>query len=494
MNRIRTVLCALLLTGPTAFAGTFSAAFATQDTTGFYLNGSGTLADSTGWGPIIATNRLILTVNQNNLSGAISPWDFDNGGTIQAFTSTFKLQFGPGSGNAADGLSFSFGPGVSQTTAYSEVGAGAGSFVVCFHTYTSNGGPAVDIYLNGTQIAHYPMVKTNMVNSLLQDVMIQFKENSTLSLTYRGQSVFTNLYLPDWAPTSGFFNISGRTGGENEETDIANLSINTTLYTNPVAPTITSAPKDVSVPEGGSASFTVGFDGTGPFTFQWTRNGVDITDATNQTLTLSPALYVDNTAKYAVKVTNPVTTVTSTAATLTVVRDLVAPTVTKAAADVSLAAVFVTYSKAVSDTALVPSPNYSLDQGVTISGITRLNAQTVKLSTSQMAQGVTFTLTINGVQDIATLPNTIAANTKVQFRSFVYFGGGVLHKKYTNITDTVGWPVSNLFSRTRPIASIWCRPSSIPLVAPAAFRLMTTPRALTCTTISILLKPISLRR
>jgi hypothetical protein len=448
MNRIRTVLCALLLTGPTAFAGTFTADFATQDTTGFYLNGAGTNADGSAWSPIIATNRLVLTAHLNYLNGSISPFDLDNGAAIEAFTATFKLQFGPGTANAADGLSFSFGPGVSQNTTYSEVGAGFGSFVVCFHTYTSNGGPGVDMYLNGNQIGHVSLAKTDMVNSQLQDVVIQLKQNSTVSVTYRGQAVYTDLYLPDWQPTSGFFNISGRTGGENEETDIANLSINTTLYNSPVAPTITTAPKDVSVPEGGSASFSVSFDGTGPFTLQWTKNGVDITDATNQTLTLSPALYADNNAQFAVKITNPATTVTSSPATLVVIRDNVLPTVTKAAADASLAAVFVTYSKPVSDTALVPS-NYSLDQGVTISGVTRLNAQSVKLSTSQLAPGVTLTLTINGVQDIATLPNTIAANTKVQFRSFVYFAGGVLHKKYTNITDTVGWPLSNLFNDSR---------------------------------------------
>ena len=448
MKRISSALCALLLTGPVAFAGTFSATFATQDTTGFSLNGTGTLADSTAWTPFIATNRLILTVNQNNLAGSIAPNDFDNSAAIQAFTSTFKLQFGPGTANAADGLSFSFGPDVSQTTAYSEVGSGGNSFAVSFHTYTSNGGPAVDVFLYGTRIAHYPLLKSDMVNSQLQDVAIQLKQNSTLSVSYRGQSVFTNLYLPNWGPTNGFFNISGRTGGENEETDIANLSINTILYTNPIAPTVTSGPTNVSVPEGGSASFTVGVDGTGPFTFQWTRNGADITDATNQTLTLNPALFADNGAQYAVKVTNPVSTITSPSATLTVIRDLVPPTVTKAAADVSLAAVFVTYSKPVSDTALLIS-NYSLDQGVTISGITRLSSQSVKLTTSQMAQGTTFTLTINGVQDTDTLPNTIAANTKVQFRSFVYFAGGLLHKKYTNVTDTAGWPLSNLFNDPR---------------------------------------------
>src|SRR5690349_17653659 len=105
-------LCAVLLTGATAFGGTFTADFTTQDTSQFVLNGTGTLSDGNPWSPFIATNRLLLTVNQNNLHGSFSPNDFDSGSPIQGFLAKFKLQFGPGSANAADGAAFSFGPDV----------------------------------------------------------------------------------------------------------------------------------------------------------------------------------------------------------------------------------------------------------------------------------------------------------------------------------------------------------------------------------------------
>lgn len=449
MNRIRPALCALLLTGPAALAGTFTADFATQDTSTFLLNGAGTLSDGNGWMPFIATNRLILTVNQNTLSGSFSPNDFDASAPIEAFTAKFKLQFGPGSGNAADGAAFSFGPGVYQySTSYNEVGAGGAAFAVSFHTYTSNGGPAVDVYLYGNRIGHVPLDKTNMVNSQLQDVTIQLNRNSTLAVTYRGEVLFTNLFLPDWGPTNGYFIVSARTGGENEETAIANFSINTTLAAAPVAPSVSIPPQSITVAEGTPASFSVLADGTAPFTFQWTRNGTPILDATNQTLTISPALYGDNNAAIAVLISNPVSSVTSPAATLTVIRDTTVPTVTKVAADTTFTAITLSYSKPVSDTALATG-NYSIDQGATISGITRVNSQTVKLTTSTLTGGVIYNITINGVQDISTIPNTIAANTKVQVRPFVYLGGSVLHKKYTNITDTAGWPLSNLFTDSR---------------------------------------------
>ena len=452
MNRIKPLLCTLLLAGGTGLAGTFTSDFSVPYPSGVFINGSGTLADSTGWLPFVATNRLIMTVNQVTLSGSYSPYDLDSGAPIQAFDAKFKLQFGPGTSTPADGAAFSFGPTVDQTSVtYNEVGAGGfsgGDFSVSFHTYTSNGGPAIDVYLFGTRIATHPMAVASMVDSQLQDVEVQLNANSTLNVTYAGQAIYTNLYLPNWGPTNGFFIFTARTGGLSEETHLANVSIDTTLAAAPVAPTVAFAPQNFTTNEGSSASFSVLANGTGPFTFQWTKNGADITDATNATLVLPVVLYGDNNASIAVKITNPVSTITSPSAALTVIRDTTVPTVTTAAGDFTFTTIFITYSKPVSDTALAPG-NYSVDQGLTVSGVVRVSSQQVKLTTSQMTQGKTYNVTINGVQDIDTIPNTIAANTKVQVAAFVFLGGNVLHKKYTNISDATGWPLSNLFADSR---------------------------------------------
>ena len=449
MNRIRIPLSVILLAAASAYGGTFTADFSTQDTSTFFLNGSGALSDGSAWMPFIDTNRLILTVNQNNLSGSFSPVDFDNGAAIDSFVASFKLQFGPGTSTPADGAAFSFGPDVNQNSvSYNEVGAGGASFAVSFHTYTSNGGPAVDVYLFGQRIGHVPLTAAQMVNSQLQNVVIQLKPNSTLDVTYAGQVLYTNLYLPGWGPTNGFFIVSARTGGANEQTHLANVSINTSLFTNTAAPTITSAPKSATVNEGASTNFSVGFDGTGPFSIQWLKNGSPIQNATNQTLMLTAVSYADNNAAISALVTNLSGSVTSAPATLTVIRDTTAPTVTKTSADTTFTSILITYSKPVSDTALAAS-NYSIDNGATVSGVSRVDASTVKLTTSQLTQGVTYNLTINGVQDTASVPNTIAANTKVQVHPFVYLGGSVLHKKYNNVSDSAGYPVSNLFNDPR---------------------------------------------
>jgi hypothetical protein len=449
MKPIRTLLSILLLASGSAFAGTFTADFTTEDTSQFIYNGSGTLTDGSSWMPLIAANKLQLTTNQNSLSGSFSPIDFDGGAAIEAFTAKFKLQFGPGSGNAADGGAFSFGPDVNQySTSYNEVGAGGGAVAVSFHTYTSNGGPAVDVYLYGNRIASYPLAKTDMVNSQLQDVVIQLNRNSTLNVSYRGQVIATNLYLENWGPTNGFFIISGRTGGENEETDIDDVNISTTVYTAPAAPSFLSSPTNFTVAEGGSATFSATFDGSGPFAIQWLQNGNPIPDGTKQNLTLSPVYYADNNSTIKVQVTTPGGTITSAGATLAVIKDVIAPTVLSTTADKSFTTVVVKYSEPVSFTALDPS-NYAIDQGVAILMVSTVDASTVQLTTSQLTEGAGYNLTINHVQDMAATPNTIAANTVVHFQTFEFMKGAVVHQKYTGFSDAAGTNPENLFADPR---------------------------------------------
>ncbi len=448
MKSHASLLCALLVAGGSAYGGSFTADFATQDTSQFIYNASGSLADGSAWVPVIANNCFQLTTNQNFLAGSFSPNDFDNGAAIQAFTAKFKLQFGPGSGNAADGAAFSFGSDVNQNnTGYAEVGAGGNAVAVSFHTFTSNGGPAVDVYLYGTQIAHYPMAKGDMVNSQLQDVVIQLNRNSTLNVSYRGQVIATNLYLPNWGPTPGFFIITAKTGGENEVTDIAAVNIATTLFTAPMDPVLTSTPTNFTVAEGGSATFSATLDGTGPFSIQWIENGLPIPDATNQVLTLSPVYYADNNAQIAIQVSGSAT-ITSPAVTLKVIRNVTPPTVLSVTSDTTFTSVLVKYSEPVSDTALTPS-NYSIDQGLAVLSVTRLNDSTVQLTTTPQVEGTGYNLSIHGVQDMSTTPNTIAANTVVRFQTFEFMLGTVTHQKYTGFNDGLGYDPNNLFSDPR---------------------------------------------
>ena len=89
-----------------------------------------------------------------------------------------------------------------------------------------------------------------------------------------------------------------------------------------VPASIASGPANQSVVAGETASFTVTAAGTGPFTYQWKRGGVDVTTGSGGTTSTytTPATVVatDHNAVFTVEVRNIAGTATSSSATLSV--------------------------------------------------------------------------------------------------------------------------------------------------------------------------------
>lgn len=94
----------------------------------------------------------------------------------------------------------------------------------------------------------------------------------------------------------------------------------------PTPPTITTQPAAQSVGVGSSVTFTVAASGTSPFTYQWHKDGADLTGATAATLTLNNVQLTD-AGSYSVTVTNSLGSADSSPAALTVTA-AVAPTIT----------------------------------------------------------------------------------------------------------------------------------------------------------------------
>jgi len=86
----------------------------------------------------------------------------------------------------------------------------------------------------------------------------------------------------------------------------------------PVLPTITTQPASQTVTAGQTATFTVAASGAAPLSYQWRKNGVNISGATAASYTTPAATTTDSGSTFAVVVTNTAGTVTSSAATLTV--------------------------------------------------------------------------------------------------------------------------------------------------------------------------------
>jgi hypothetical protein len=88
-------------------------------------------------------------------------------------------------------------------------------------------------------------------------------------------------------------------------------------YVPTVPVSIATPPQGVTTCEGGSVTLTVTPAGTGPFTYQWKKNGTNIAGATAQSYTINPATPGDS-GSYTCVVTNSCSNATSAAATVTI--------------------------------------------------------------------------------------------------------------------------------------------------------------------------------
>src|SRR5258707_985286 len=104
--------------------------------------------------------------------------------------------------------------------------------------------------------------------------------------------------------------------------------VNFTDTTASAAPTITTQPGNQTVTAGQTATFTVVATGTAPLTYQWQKNGVNVSGATAASYTTAATTTADSGTTFRVVVNNTAGTVTSAAATLTVTAATVTPTIT----------------------------------------------------------------------------------------------------------------------------------------------------------------------
>jgi hypothetical protein len=84
------------------------------------------------------------------------------------------------------------------------------------------------------------------------------------------------------------------------------------------APTITTHLASSTVVAGQTATFSVTATGTAPLSYQWRKNGANISGATSASYTTPATATVDSGAQFTVVVTNSVGNITSSTATLTV--------------------------------------------------------------------------------------------------------------------------------------------------------------------------------
>jgi len=96
------------------------------------------------------------------------------------------------------------------------------------------------------------------------------------------------------------------------------ITSNTVFLIRGTAPSVTSQPVSPWVIVGRAVTFTVIASGTGPLTYQWKRDGLDLPGATSSTFTISKVGLSDNGSRFGVTISSSLGSVASEPATLNV--------------------------------------------------------------------------------------------------------------------------------------------------------------------------------
>src|ERR1043166_4696618 len=192
-----------------------------------------------------------------------------------------------------------------------------------------------------------------------------------------------------------------------------------TGVTPPVPPVITLQPTNVTIIERGNATFSIQVNSFAPPTFQWQKNGTNISGATSTNLFLIAVPISDNSAHYHCVITSALGTNVTADAILTVNPDITPPTIIGAANE-GLTNVVINFSEPLEAASATNLASYQLSGGATIFSASFFGSSGVRLITSTFINGAAYTLTVNNVRDQSSTPNSIAPNSQKIFTVLAY--------------------------------------------------------------------------
>ncbi len=188
-------------------------------------------------------------------------------------------------------------------------------------------------------------------------------------------------------------------------------SSDATLTVNAVAPTITMQPSDATRAVGAAVTFDVIAAGSAPLSYQWQRNGTDISGATSSSYTISSVQPANQGDEYTVVVTNVAGSATSGAATLTVTVTAIPPTISaQPQSQTVLQNASATFTVTASGSA--PLSYQWRRNGVDISGANS-NSYTLSSAAYPGDNGAVFTVVVSGAGSVTSDPATLTVTQTV---------------------------------------------------------------------------------
>jgi len=201
--------------------------------------------------------------------------------------------------------------------------------------------------------------------------------------------------------------------------DIDNFAVNNVVGGTTTCVAITNQSGSITVPERGSASFSIMATGT-PQTIRWYRDGVLIGGANSATYIIPSVVYPgDNGATFRATVSNSICAATSTVVTLTVQQDLTAPTLLSAIGELDPLTITLHFSEPISmnfdvtgftvfETGTDPDASSYITESATLSNGT--NIIVVLHGSTPRTPGVNYSIRVLDVVDASSANNQISPN------------------------------------------------------------------------------------
>ncbi len=293
---------------------------------------SGSLSGTSGFAKSGSGTLVIPTDNSSSLSGAVTL----NGGTLKV-SNTSGLATGSGNITANAGSTLAGTGIVGTVTLGGTIAAGSSVGTLTTGSQIWNGGASDSVEI--INVATTPGSGWDFVDMGAGTLTINATEASPITIDVRSLTsgnvpgaldVFDNTATYSWVIARANGGIVGfsqdkfqvLTGNFANSLGAGSFGVttngNTDLVLNfSMAPSISSHPTNVTTTVGGTASFAVTASGSNPVSYQWRKNGSNISGATDTSYGFNPVAATD-AGTYSVRVYTPSGFVTSSNAVLSI--------------------------------------------------------------------------------------------------------------------------------------------------------------------------------